>query len=316
MCCAARKSAASYAQLMSFPYITDIANALLGTHWALPIPTFGVVVAAAIVIAASVARWETKRLEGVGKLPRGAHLAVGDLALVSALAGIVGARVFYVIDHPMQFIADPVALIFSRAGFSIYGGLLFGVCAGVLFLRRRALPIAPMLDATAPAMMLGYAVGRLGCQLAGDGDWGIPSNLALKPDWLPDALWAQTYDGNIVGVVIPAPGVYPTPLYESAAAFVLFVVLLALRSEVQRPAYLFSVYLIFAGFERLLIERIRINPEHDWLGIQLTQAEAISIVVVAAGLLGVLLTLHGRRPWTRALLALGVATAVSACVPL
>jgi phosphatidylglycerol---prolipoprotein diacylglyceryl transferase len=301
---------------MSFPYITDIANALLGTNWALPIPTFGVVVAAAIVIATSVARRETKRLEAIGKLPVRAHLVVGDLALVSALAGIVGARVFYIIDHPIQFIADPAALIFSRAGFSFYGGLLFGACAGVVFLRRHAVPIAPMLDATAPSMMLGYAVGRLGCQLAGDGDWGIASNMALKPNWLPDWLWAQTYDGNIVGVVIPTPGVYPTPIYEFAAAFLLSVALLALRSEVQRPAYLFSVYLIFAGFERLLIEKIRINPEHDWLGVQLTQAEAISVVLVVAGLLGVLFTLHGRRPWTRALIALSVAAAVSACVPL
>jgi phosphatidylglycerol:prolipoprotein diacylglycerol transferase len=301
---------------MSFPYITDIANALLGTHWALPIPTFGVVVAAAIVLATSVARREAKRLAAIGKLPFRAHLVVGDLALVSALAGIVGARIFYILDHPLQFIADPTALILSRSGFSIYGGLLFGVCAGVLFLRRRAVPIAPMLDATAPSMMLGYGVGRLGCQLAGDGDWGVAANMALKPTWLPDWLWAQTYDGNIVGVVIPEPGVYPTPIYESAAAFILFAALLALRSELQRPAYLFSVYLIFVGFERLLVEKIRINVEHDWLGLQLTQAEAISVVLVVAGLLGVLFTLHGRKPWTRALLALGVATAVSACVPL
>ena len=301
---------------MSFPYITDIANALLGTHWALPIPTFGVVVAAAILIATSLARMETKRLEAIGKLPLRTHLVVADLALVSALAGIIGARVFYIIDHPFQFIADPTALIFSRAGFSIYGGLSFGVCAGVVFLRRHAVPIAPMLDATAPSMMLGYGVGRLGCQLAGDGDWGIASDLALKPNWFPDWLWAQTYDGNIVGAVIPPPGVYPTPIYEFAAAFILFVALLALRSEVQRPAYLFSVYLIFAGFERLLIEKIRINPEHDWLGLRLTQAEAISVFVIVAGLVGVLLTLHGRSPWTRVLLALGVATATSACVPL
>jgi phosphatidylglycerol:prolipoprotein diacylglycerol transferase len=301
---------------MSFPYITDIANALLGTHWALPIPTFGVVVAAAIGIAASLARAEARRLEALGRLPLRAHLVVGDLALVSALAGIVGARALYIVDHPLQFIADPAALILSRAGFSIYGGLLFGVCAGVLFLRRRGVPIAPMLDATAPSMMLGYGVGRLGCQLAGDGDWGIAANMALKPAWLPDWLWAQTYDGNIVGVVIPEPGVYPTPIYESAAALVLFAALLALRSEVQRPTYLFSVYLIFAGFERLLIEKLRINPEHDWLGMRLTQAEAISIVLVVGGLIGVLVTMRGRKPWTRALLALGVATAVSACVPL
>lgn len=301
---------------MAFPYITDILNALLGTHWALPIPTFGAVVAAAILIATSVTGMEVRRAERAGRLPLSTHSMVGDLALVSALAGLVGARVFHVVDHSAQFLADPAAMIFSRTGFSIYGGLLFGIAAGVLFLKRRGVPIAPMLDATAPSMMLGYAVGRLGCQLSGDGDWGIASDLTLKPNWLPSWLWAQTYDGNILGAVIPEPGVYPTPIYESAAALVLFAVLWALRSEAQRPAYLFSVYLLLAGFERLLIEKIRINPQHDWLGIAVTQAEAISIVLVVAGLLGLLVTLKWTRLWPRVLLAFGVVTALSACVPL
>jgi phosphatidylglycerol:prolipoprotein diacylglycerol transferase len=301
---------------MSFPYVTDFLNAVLGTHWNLPIPTFGVVVAAAIVAATSVARIEVRRKESLGKFPASTHSIVGDLALVCALAGIVGARVFHIFDYSEQFMADPAAMIFSRAGFSIYGGLLFGVLAGAAFLKRRAVPIAPMLDATAPALMLGYAIGRLGCQLSGDGDWGIASNMALKPSWLPGWLWAQTYQGNIVGAVIPDPGVYPTPIYESVAAFVLFGALWALRSDTQRPAFLFSVYLLLAGFERLLVEKIRINLRHDWLGIGLTQAEAISVLLVIAGLAGVLLTLRGRRVWLRALLALGVVTALSACVPL
>jgi phosphatidylglycerol:prolipoprotein diacylglycerol transferase len=132
-----------------------------------------------------------------------------------------------------------------------------------------------MLDAAAPSLMLGYGIGRLGCQLAGDGDWGIASDMTLKPGWLPDWLWAQTYDGNIVGVAIPAPGVYPTPIYEAAAAFALFGVLWALRSTAQRPGHLFAVYLVLAGFERLLVEKIRINPQHDWLGVVVTQAESI-----------------------------------------
>ena len=300
---------------MSFPYITDILNAVLGTHWALPIPTFGVVVTAAIAIGTSVARLEVRRKEAVGQLPESTHVLVGDLAVVCAIAGLVGARVFHIVDYSAQFVADPAAMIFSRAGFSIYGGLFFGVAAGVVFLKRRGVPIAPMLDAIAPSMMLGYAVGRLGCQLAGDGDWGIASDMALKPGWLPDWLWAQTYSGNIAGVVIPDPGVYPTPIYESVAALVLFGVLWALRSEKQRPTYLFSVYLLVAGFERLLVEKIRINLRHDWLGVGLTQAEVISILFVLAGLLGVLLTLRGRKLW-RTLLALGVVTGLSACVPL
>jgi phosphatidylglycerol---prolipoprotein diacylglyceryl transferase len=301
---------------MSFPYLTDLLNAVLGTHWTLPVPTFGVAVAAAIVVAASVARIEVRRKESLGKLPASTHSIVGDLALVCALAGIVGARVFHIFDYSEQFMADPMAMIFSRAGFSIYGGLFFGVLAGAVFLKRRGVPIAPMLDATAPALMLGYAVGRLGCQLSGDGDWGIASNMALKPSWLPGWLWAETYHGNIVGAVLPDPGVYPTPIYESAAALVLFGALWALRSDTQRPAFLFSVYLLLAGFERLLVEKIRINVRHDWLGIGLTQAEAISVLLVVAGLAGVLLTLRGRRVWLRTLLALGVVAALSACVPL
>jgi phosphatidylglycerol:prolipoprotein diacylglycerol transferase len=140
--------------------------------------------------------------------------------------------------------------------------------------------------------------------------------MARKPSWLPEWLWAQTYDGNIVGVVIPAPGVYPTPIYEAVAALGLFGVLWLMRSVVQRPGFLFSVYLLLAGFERLLIEKIRINPEHEWFGARLTQAEALSILVVVAGLAGVWLTLRGRRYWTRALVSLGVAAALSACVPL
>lgn len=301
---------------MSFPYATDFLNAILGTHWHLPIPTFGVIVAASIAIATSVARAEARRLESIGRLPPAANAAVGDMAVVSVIAGLVGARVFDILDHPAALLADPLAVIFTRSGFSIYGGLCFGLVAGLVFLKRRSIPVVPMLDATAPSLMLGYAIGRLGCQLSGDGDWGLAADPSLQPAWLPHWLWAQTYDGNIVGVVIPRPGVYPTPLYESIAALALFGVLWLMRSGRQRPGCLFSVYLIFAGFERLLVEKIRINPPHDWLGVQLTQAEAVSILLVCAGLIGVLLTLTGKRFWTRALLALGVLTALSACVPL
>jgi phosphatidylglycerol---prolipoprotein diacylglyceryl transferase len=301
---------------MSFPYVTDLLNAILGTDWHLPIPTFGILVAVAIIVATRVARIETTRLSMLGALPSATQSIVGDLALISALAGLVGARLFHILDHAAGFMADPAAFVFTRAGFSIYGGLLFGAVAGALFLKNRKVPLAPMLDATAPSLMLGYAVGRLGCQLAGDGDWGIAADMASKPAWLPDWLWAQTYHGNILGVVIPAPGVYPTPIYESAGALVLFGVLWALRSHGQRPGYLFAWYLLLAGFERLLIEKIRVNPEHLLLGVRLTQAEAISCVLIVAGLLGALATSTGRRLWPRVLLAIGVLTALSACAPL
>ena len=276
---------------------------------------FGLFVVLAISVASLVAISLIKRQEAQGILSPSTHRVVPDLVVLSSVAGIVGARVFYIADHFGGFMLDPAALIFTRSGFSIYGGLTFGFLAGILFLRRQRIRILPVLDAVAPSLMLGYGIGRLGCQVAGDGDWGITAHLSLKPGWLPDWMWAQTYEGNILGVKIPEPGVYPTPLFEFAAAILLFFVLLALRSRHASPGYLFSVYLLFAGFERLLIEKIRINAEHDVFGYLLTQAEAISLAVIGIGLLGVLLALRSRQIWLRALISLGVLSAVSACAP-
>lgn len=88
-----------------------------------------------------------------------------------------------------------------------------------------------MLDALAPSLILGYGIGRLGCQVAGDGDWGISANMALKPGWLPDWFWAQTYEGNILGVTIADPGVYPTPIYEAMTALGIFVLLWLIKKN-------------------------------------------------------------------------------------
>jgi phosphatidylglycerol:prolipoprotein diacylglycerol transferase len=300
---------------MSFPYVTDVINALFGTHWHVPLPTFGIIVAIAIVVATCVATRLVRKHEEVGKLPPQSHTFVTDMVLVSVLAGIVGARIFDILDNLDRFLASPMSMIFTRAGFSIYGGLCFGIVAGVIFVKRRSVPVIPMLDATAPALMLGYGIGRLGCQIAGDGDWGIAANMLLKPSWLPGWLWAQTYDGNIAGVMISAPGVYPTPIYEMMMALAIFCVLWRLRLQDHRAGYLFSTYLLLAGFERLLIEKIRINTRYDLFGAHLTQAEAISFLLVVAGLVGVLTTLHRKRFWTRVIVGAGVLSALSACAP-
>ena len=301
--------------MAAFPYVTDLVNAVFGTRWNLPIPTFGIIVAIAVVLATSVATKMVKGYEELGKLPRTSHAIVADMAVVSALAGIVGARVFDILDNLDRFFADPISMILTRTGFSIYGGLLFGIVAGVIFVKRRSIPVIPMLDATAPAMMLGYGIGRLGCQIAGDGDWGIAANMALKPSWLPEWFWAQAYDGNIAGVIIAPPGVYPTPIYETTMALAIFGVLWLLRSHNNRAGYLFSIYLLLAGFERMLIEKIRVNTRYDVWGAQVTQAEAISFLLILAGLIGVLATLRTNRFWIRAIVSGGVLAALAACAP-
>jgi phosphatidylglycerol:prolipoprotein diacylglycerol transferase len=145
-------------------------------------------------------------------------------------------------------------------------------------------------------MMLGYTIGRIGCQVSGDGDWGRVSDMALKPDWLPLWLWAQTYDNNIVGVLIQAPGVYPTPVYETLMSFAAFALLWLIRSHPFKAGWLFSVYLLFAGVERLLIEQVRINPVIDFGVAHATQAELIASLLIVGGLIGIaLLSRRGNR---------------------
>jgi phosphatidylglycerol:prolipoprotein diacylglycerol transferase len=110
--------------------------------------------------------------------------------------------------------------------------------------------------------------------------------MALKPDWLPTWFWAQTYDNNIVGELIALPGVYPTPMYETMMALFCFAILWGLRRHAFKMGWLFSVYLILTGVERLLIEQIRVNPVLDVMGVMATQAQMIAVTLIVLGVAG------------------------------
>jgi phosphatidylglycerol:prolipoprotein diacylglycerol transferase len=299
----------------SFPYLSDVIKALTGYDVPLPLATFGLFVGCAMIAAAACFGSELRRLHAIGRIgnarkpAKGQSVAVEvppqavvtDLVFVVTIAGIVGARVFHILEHLDSFQADPWGMIFSRSGLSVFGGLIFGTVAGIACVRRWRLPARPLLDAVAPAMMLGYGIGRIGCQVAGDGDWGIPAVMASKPAWLPTWAWAQTYDHNIVGITIPAPGVYPTPMYETAMALSCFVLLWALRKHPFKTGWLFSLYLLLAGVERFLIEQIRVNPVLDFAGLHATQAELIAGALIVAGLAGLIVLgrhRHGAAPAT------------------
>lgn len=290
---------------MSYPYLSDAVEALTGVRVPLPIPTFGLLVAAAMLIGARVLAAELQRQQAAGRLPAPAngeapHELVATLTIITMVAGVAGARLFHILENLDSFAADPAAMLFTRSGFSIFGGLILGTLAGVAFIRKRGLPILPTLDAAAPAMMLGYAIGRIGCQVSGDGDWGKAADMAAKPEWLPTWAWAQTYENNIAGVVISAPGVYPTPLYEAAACLVLFAILWRVRRHPHRAGWLFALYLVFAGIERLLIEQIRINNQlHLGWNLQATQAEVIAGALIAGGAIALAMTLVRLAPANR-----------------
>ncbi len=223
-----------------------------------------------------------------------------DMALIAVLAGSVGAKLFHALEYPREFLEDPAGMLFSTGGFTFYGGLLAGALAVIWYARRRGWHLATVADAIAPSVLLGYAIGRIGCHLAGDGDWGIPSG--PKPQWLswlPDSLWGFTYPHNVLNEGQPIPGceglycfelpvpVFPTPIYETAMSLVAFliVVLVSRQWALRVPGIAFSVFLILAGVERFLIEQIRVNPMYRVGGLEFTQAEAISVLMIVVGVL-------------------------------
>lgn len=295
---------------MSYPYLSDVVYAATGYQLPLPLASFGFFVAVATLVAAGFLRTELQRLYSEGKIPSVRRVMktdngrsettdvppqaiVTDLCIAVMLAGVAGARIFHILDHMDAFSANPWSMIFSRSGLSIFGGLIFGTLAGLICVKRWKLPVRPLLDAAAPAMMLGYAIGRIGCQVSGDGDWGIAANMALKPDFLPTWLWSQFYEHNIFGEIIPAPGVYPTPIYETGMALLCFLLLWTLRKHPFSSGWLFSVYLLLTGAERFLIEQIRVNPVFDIAGFRMSQAEIIAVFLMISGTAGI--ALLGRR---------------------
>jgi len=225
-----------------------------------------------------------------------------SILIVAILSAIVGSKLFDIIDNFGSFLRDPFGSIFSFQGLTFYGGLIVTVIVLLLYMKVIKMDWKFVIDATAPAIMLGYAIGRLGCHLSGDGCWGIVNELA-KPEWLtwlPDWAWASHYPHNVIKEGIPIPGcagtnctmlenpVWPTSLYESTVSFLFFLVLWFSRKKMRAPVTLFPLFLILNGIERFFIEKIRVNHRFSFLGMNPTQAEIISTCLVITGIIVIL----------------------------
>lgn len=233
----------------------------------------------------------------------------GNMLLVAAVFGLLGTKIFHHLEHIDELIKNPIDAIFSFSGLSFLGGLILGGIAVVVYARRNNVKPLYFVDSAAPAAALGYAIGRIGCQVSGDGCWGVV-NLRPKPDWLsflPDWMWAYNYPHNVINqgemlqdcagnhCHILAQPVFPTPFYETVIMAIVFIILWSLRKRLKTPGMLFSIYLIFAGFERFFIEKIRVNPPYHIFGLELTQAEIISFVMVLGGIVGILLLQRNKK---------------------
>jgi phosphatidylglycerol---prolipoprotein diacylglyceryl transferase len=270
----------------------------------LTIPTFGLSVACAMLIAYFVLRADLAR-RGIADAKSG---EAETLVASPCLAGFIGAKLYHLLETPSEFFADPLGLIFSPFGFAWFGGLLAGFATFAFVAWRivkrsaaegKSISFLTILDAGSPAAALGYGIGRIGCLLSGDGDYGIPTSLP----------WGIAFPN---GLVPTTARVHPTPIYElivaSAIAWILWrmgsraTVVPSQRardrearnSSSASPGEVFAMYLILTGVARFLVEFIRINPR-SFFGM--SNAQAAAGLSALAGF-ALYLLLRKRKPTT------------------
>ena len=225
------------------------------------------------------------------------HDRVGEITIIALVFGLLGAKLFDIFENWSAFLENPSAFIFSAKGLTFYGGLICAALAIWWYARRHNIGFWHLNDSLAPTMMLAYGLGRIGCQVAGDGDWGITNPRPNPISWLPDWMWSYTYPHNVNEVGVPIPGctdtkycnelpvgVYPTPFYETVICVLLFLLLWSLRKRLKIPGQITALYLMLNGIERFFIEKIRVNNQITFLGMQITQAELISTLLFLTGL--------------------------------
>jgi phosphatidylglycerol:prolipoprotein diacylglycerol transferase len=234
----------------------------------LTLQTFGICFAAAFLAAGALV-W--RRLDELGKPVDWAY----EMGFAALIGGLVGARVDFVIENYDDVKGDLLGNIFSGSGLVWYGGAIGGAIGVILWAWWRGFLTLALLDLAAPALALGYAIGRVGCQVSGDGDYGKA--------W--DGPWAMAYPDGTQPIDTP---VHPTPVYETLAMGLIALALWRLRDRLTN-GLLFALYLLLSGAERFLVEFIRRN---DDVVIGLTQAQLISVVMMIAGGLWLLLALR------------------------
>ena len=192
----------------------------------------------------------------------------GDIIFAAAVGGIVGSRIYFIIENFDQFLKDPFGMIFSGGGLVFLGGLMGGLLAVTYVINKNKLSWLTVADHVAPLLILGYAIGRIGCLLVGD-DYGLPTHLPWGIEF-PNGIPPSTY--SVFQTQYPwvdissfSPGVlkvHPTQIYETVIGLSIFYYLYNKRKNIKVPGTLFFSYLILGGVERFCIEFLRINQKY------------------------------------------------------
>lgn len=234
----------------------------LFTVFGVPVSSFWTMVFLGFFASFLVVRTELRRL-GYD------HRMAYDIVLYAYVGGWVGARLFVIPAGWPYFVEDPIAFLLSSSGWVWYGGLFGGTVGVLLWVRREKFPVALMMDMAGPAVAIAHAIARIGCQLSGDGDYGVPTDLP----------WGMSYPH---GVVPTTDRVHPTPLYEMAGNLAIFAYLWRIRFAPRRSGDLFARYLLLSGVLRFLVEFVRRNTA--WI-LGLTTAQWMGVASVVIGLI-------------------------------
>lgn len=230
-----------------------------------------------------------KELKRVGLNPE-----IGNtIVLIAMVAGISGSKIFYLLENFKEFLNDPIGLTFSGAGLTFYGGFILATFSIYIFIKKNKLNFLQIADLLGPILILAYGVARIGCHLAGDGDYGFPTNLP----------WGTNYENGVYppsiafrsfteisslypnGIVPDNTPLHPTPIYEFLICSLFFYLLWKYRIKVskQKTGKIFMWYLIASGIERFFIEFFRLN---DRIIFGLSEAQIIAVILFLIGITG------------------------------
>jgi phosphatidylglycerol:prolipoprotein diacylglycerol transferase len=249
-----------------------------------PIYSFGLMLAIAFLVGSYLLTEEFKRRKFNPDF-------AGTITFLALVLGIVGSKALHLIENFAAFVSDPVRMAFSPGGLTFHGGLILAIIGIAVYVRRNGIPFLVVADSTAPGLLLAYGIGRIGCHLAGDGDYGFPTTLPWGTDYSKGTYPPSVAFRDFPEITSQYPGgivpdnvlCHPTPIYEFIACAVGFWILWRLRTKLQPAGKLFMLYLVFAGFERFAVEFLRLNPR---LWLDLSQAQWISVGLMAVGIFG------------------------------
>jgi len=248
--------------------------------------SFGLMMGVSFIIANILLTKEFKRKKINPEL-------ASNITIIALVAGVAGSKILYLLENFKEFIADPFHMAFSPGGLTFYGGFILAAASIYFYTKKKGIKFIHIADSIAPALILAYGIARIGCHLAGDGDYGYPTDLPWATDYSkgtypPSAAFRDFPEiiakYGINGVVPDNTLCHPTPIYETIICTAFFLFLWKNREKWTTDGRMFYMYLILAGVERFSIEFLRLNPR---VLIGLSEAQIISAIIIIIGAIGI-----------------------------